>query len=315
MDGAGAGGRDLDVEALDQALDPEVAGLGRDQDQRVRALVGQDLRRHRGRDRGGVERDLTLAAVEVTHASVAALPDPEDLGQLLLQRHRVGVLDLDRVDALAGARLIELLGERDHVADVGAVVGDDDDAGAGDRLDGADRRLHHRERVGQLLGRDVLRAQDEADDVVGVGGRALAEDRHRLALGVAGLDHAEDVALGHHRQAHRRQADQEQAVGLLGAHLVGRDDRELLRALEDARLVDEVLAGEAHRPAQQVLELGLGLEGDRDRAAGLAAAVELSVLAGHGVAAGGLGLGGPRGQRQQHGGRGDRGQGTERRTT
>ena len=67
----------------------------------------------------------------------------------------------------------------------------------------------------------------------------------------------------------------------VGVILFGAITRDLLAGRHDARIEDEVLAREAHHPRDQVLELGLGLERDRDLpGALLLAVVELVVLAG-----------------------------------
>ena len=73
--GAGAAGRD--VEALDQAADPEVAGLAGHEDDRVGPLVGQELRRHRGRDRVLVGATRALAAT-ARHARALVVPRISD---------------------------------------------------------------------------------------------------------------------------------------------------------------------------------------------------------------------------------------------
>jgi hypothetical protein len=308
VDRSAAGGVERQVEPLDQRADAQIPGLGRHDDQRVGAIVDQDLRRGGGVAAVGADaagrRAAALAAHRRAAAAAAGLPDAEDLLQLGLELLGVGVLDQDRVDALVGARLVELLAERDHVADLAGVVGHQDDVA--DLVDRAVLALEHGQRVRHRVGGHVARPEDEPDDLVGVARRPLHHG-DGLALGLAGLDDAQGVALGHDGHAHRRQRDQEHPIGVLGRHLVGRHHRDLLGPLHDPGLVDERLAGERRDPDQEVLELGLRLERDRDQATlDLLAAVQALVVGGVGRGARRRrrGLGGRRGDAKDHPARG-----------
>jgi hypothetical protein len=275
-----------DIEALDQRLDAVVTGLARHDDQRVRAVIDEDLRRHGARDVVATRRRLPRVRIARVRGGALALRlrtggtrtrgDAEDLVELRRELRGIGVLHGDRVDAVAAARDIDRLREGHHVPHLARVVGDDQHRAGG--LDVAGRRADRIEGAAQGLDLRVRRPQDVPDHLVLVRRRAVLVDRDRLALRGLALDDPQHVALRHHREAHRRQRDEEHVVRLGGAHLVRRHHRDLLAGRDDARIEDEVLAGEAHRPRDEILQLGLGLERDGDLPRALLARIQRLVL-------------------------------------
>ena len=100
--GAAFGGRTLLFQALDQGEDAAIGALGRDDDQRVRAIVGQDLRQRVITapicDGGSVLPSAAGTLMGALGAGLRRLADVEDLLQHLRDFGRDDVLEAQHPD-------------------------------------------------------------------------------------------------------------------------------------------------------------------------------------------------------------------------
>jgi hypothetical protein len=92
------------------------------------------------------------------------------------------------------------------------------------------------------------------------------------------VDDPQRGSVGYDGESDRRQRREEHAVGIGWTHRPGRDDRNLAAGRDHARIEEEALAGEAHRPRDQVLDVGLGLQRDQDRPCVVLALVQRLVI-------------------------------------
>ena len=285
---------DVDVEPLDQGARPLVGRATGQQDERVRALVGHDAgRRLGGRSTGRLASRGRPGAPRRTRSRRRRRRRPGRVGrsgsdvrrfekraQGLDQLGRRGVANRQEIQALVGPGPVNLVEHLAHRRDVAAVVGHHDDAGPWQIHDLAGGRGERGERLRQVATGHLRRPEDDAHQLFASRRpRGRAEQRQRLPLGCRRLHDLEEVTSRHHGQVQALQGDEEEAPGLARLHRPRRHHRhrELPRRHRPGE--DEVLAGEAHRPPGQLLQLHPGPQAHGHRPARLPAPVERVVLA------------------------------------
>ncbi len=272
---------DVDVEPLDQGARPLVGRATGQQDERVRALVGHDAgRRLGGRSTGRLASRGRPGAPRRTRSRRRRRRRPGRVGrsgsdvrrfekraQGLDQLGRRGVANRQEIQALVGPGPVDLVEHLAHRRDVAAVVGHHDDAGPWQIHDLAGGRGERGERLRQVATGHLRRPEDDAHQLLASRRpRGRAEQRQRLPLGCRRLHDLEEVTSRHHGQVQALQGDEEEAPGLARLHRPRRHHRhrELPRRHRPGE--DEVLAGEAHRPPGQLLQLHPGPQAHRSSA-------------------------------------------------
>ena len=245
----------------------------REHEQRVRALVGDDLHRRldRARSRVRVARigDAAPRGAARVERAAAALGHfgAVDLRDLIGERRRVGVLDRDDRQVLLVGLDVDRLEDLDQPPDVRGRLGQDHRVG---RRVGGHRRVLRDERLQRVhdrVGVDVAQRDQARDERVPIGRtlRAL----HRLDAGLLRLAdrHHLDRAAGRHDrgEALHLQYRLEHRVRLFDRDRLGRDDR---HAPAHAVVVDEVAVGGARDRLDHLRELGV-CEVERDHGARL----------------------------------------------
>ena len=146
------------VESSNELENPEIRALGRDDDDRVAAFVGQDLRdvhvaAHRGRTASRLGRRSTLANVE--HLRKAS----HDVG-------RAAVVNRLNPYLIADAAHVDVLQDPHHPLDVGSRVRNDEEIPRSVDGDVAVLRFEVAEDARDLLGVRVAQAVKPRDEAV-----------------------------------------------------------------------------------------------------------------------------------------------------
>lgn len=131
------------IHALHELEEPQVVGLGGRDDEGVRAVVGDDLRR-------ACFGAAPLAA-RAAGARAAAALEIQDLVELVRDLARRGVVHGLDPELVSGAAHVDLLDDPEHPLDLGACVGDDDEVAGPVDGDVAVLRLELAEERGDVV--------------------------------------------------------------------------------------------------------------------------------------------------------------------
>ena len=251
-----------DVDAFDQLEDAQVRALGGDDDERVRAIVGHDLRDVQIADGGRDRRAGAAGLARRGRAAGGSTLDVEQLVDALLDVARGRVVHRLDEDLIAARADVDLLEDLHHPADVRAGVGEDDHVRGAVDGDVGLLGLELPEHVRRVVGADVAEAVHAGDEAILVR-RALrcAVDGRALVRDLVRLDDLEEATVRNDGEPVRLEDGEERLVRLGDGDLLRRVNRRL--DVLDLAAEDEPLAGELRNDAHELGEVGV-LEGERD---------------------------------------------------